>query len=75
MTGLIVALSGVAVLVFSGDAGIGDGGRPGLSGLLALLGGALYANTLVNDFVWDDRLTAAPPAGVLAVTTQRTPST
>jgi len=49
MTGLIVALSGVAVLVLSGDAGIGEGGRPELAGVLALLGvvsvafGGVYA--------------------------------
>ncbi|MBI5157364.1 MAG: DMT family transporter [Acidimicrobiia bacterium] len=49
MTGLIVALSGVAVLVLSGDAGIGEGGRPALSGVLALAGvvsvalGGVYA--------------------------------
>ncbi len=47
--GLLVALAGVAVLVLSGDAGIGEGGRPGLAGLYALVGvvsvavGSVYA--------------------------------
>ena len=47
--GLLVALAGVAVLVLSGDAGIGEGGRPLLAGVLALLGvvsvalGGVYA--------------------------------
>jgi hypothetical protein len=42
------------------------------AGLLALLGVALYANSLTNDFVWDDRLTAARPAGLLAIATEGT---
>ena len=47
--GLLVALAGVAVLVLSGDAGIGEGGRPGLAGAFALVGvfsvavGSVYA--------------------------------
>jgi drug/metabolite transporter (DMT)-like permease len=36
--GLLVALAGVAVLVFSGDAGIGEEGRPLLAGFFSLLG-------------------------------------
>ena len=49
VTGLLVALAGVAVLVLSGDAGIGEGGRPELAGVLALAGvvsvalGGVYA--------------------------------
>jgi len=47
--GLVVALAGVAVLMLSGDAGIGEGGRPGLAGAFALVGvvsvavGSVYA--------------------------------
>ena len=49
IAGLLVALVGVAVLVFSGDAGIGEGGRPLVAGALALMGvvsvavGSVYA--------------------------------
>lgn len=38
LAGLLVALAGVGVLVFSGDAGIGEEGRPVLAGFLALVG-------------------------------------
>ena len=36
--GLLVALTGVAVLVFSGDSGIAEGGRPLVAGCFALVG-------------------------------------
>lgn len=47
--GLTIALAGVGVLVLSGDAGIGEGGRPVLAGVYALVGvvsvavGSVYA--------------------------------
>jgi drug/metabolite transporter (DMT)-like permease len=49
MGGFLVALAGVGVLVFSGDTGIGEGGRPLVAGFFALLGvvsvavGSVYA--------------------------------
>jgi len=36
------------------------------------LAAACYGNTLRNDFVWDDRLTAIAPAGLDAILTRRT---
>lgn len=56
VTGLVVALAGVAVLVLAGDSGIGEGGRPGLAGLLALVGvvsvalGGVYAKRHAGDY-------------------------
>ncbi|MEE8330970.1 MAG: DMT family transporter [Acidimicrobiia bacterium] len=49
IVGFAVGLAGVAVLVLSGDAGIAEGGRPGIAGGLSLIGvvsvalGAVYA--------------------------------
>jgi drug/metabolite transporter (DMT)-like permease len=56
VTGLVVALAGVAVLVLSGDSGIGEGGRPELAGVLALVGvvsvalGGVYAKRHAGDY-------------------------
>jgi len=47
--GLLIGLSGVAVLFISGDTGLADGGRPivagllGLGAVLAISGGSIYA--------------------------------
>ncbi|MEA3501822.1 MAG: DMT family transporter, partial [Actinomycetota bacterium] len=56
MVGLGTALVGVAVLVLSGDSGLGEGGRPGLAGALALVGvvsvalGAVYAKRYAGEY-------------------------
>jgi len=56
VAGLGVALIGVAVLIFSGDSGIGAAGRPALAGGLALVGvvsvalGAVYAKRYAGDY-------------------------
>ncbi len=36
MTGLLIAFGGVAVLLFSGDTGLAEGGRPVIAGLLSI---------------------------------------
>jgi drug/metabolite transporter (DMT)-like permease len=56
MAGLGIALAGVGVLVLSGDSGIGDSGRPGVAGALALVGvfsvalGAVYAKRYAGQY-------------------------
>ncbi len=54
--GLIVSLAGVAVLVFSGDSGLVDGGRPVLAAGLSLVGvisiavGSVYAKRYAGQY-------------------------
>lgn len=56
LAGLLIALGGVAVLVLSGDAGIGDGGRPALAGAYAMVGvlsvalGSVYAKRYAGQY-------------------------
>lgn len=56
MVGLGTALVGVAVLVLSGDSGIGEAGRPGLAGALAMVGvmsvalGSVYAKRHAGEY-------------------------
>jgi drug/metabolite transporter (DMT)-like permease len=56
IAGLLVALGGVAVLVLSGDSGIGEAGRPALAGALAMIGvvsvslGSVYAKRYAGDY-------------------------
>jgi drug/metabolite transporter (DMT)-like permease len=56
MAGLGTALAGVAVLVLSGDSGIGEGGDPVLAGVLAMVGvlsvafGAVYAKRYAGEY-------------------------
>jgi len=56
IAGLGIALVGVAVLVLSGDSGIGEAGRPELAGVLAMVGvlsvafGAVYAKRHAGEY-------------------------
>jgi hypothetical protein len=45
----------------AGSSGLRDGWQR--TAVLLVVGGALYANALGNELVWDDRLTAAAPGG------------
>jgi protein O-mannosyl-transferase len=49
-----------------------SGGRWRRGAAVALLVAACYANTLANDFVWDDRLTAIVPASPATIVFART---
>ncbi|MBS1196136.1 MAG: putative superfamily transporter inner rane protein, partial [Actinobacteria bacterium] len=43
VAGLLLAVAGVGVLIATGESGLGEGGRPGLAGLLALTGVVISA--------------------------------